>query len=368
MLRVIGVSAVAALALVVLSGCGSSRTAAKRAAVIAGTGSAGKVVPLLRLALPSPSAGCRGVHRLGGGANQIPATVSDKQGQVAMLVNVCIQGTGPYPFVVDTGASGTALDAELVKRLGLPAVGAPQRLVGPGCVTDGQEHHVTQWSIAGLPLAPQTLMAVKIPEMGGPGEPVGVIGSDVWNRFGALRVDFRRGDLVVPGRERPAPNRTVMITRPVISRLPTSLIHGAAQFDAPMTVDASANTVLLATAVAFGSHAPREFIPDTGAVVSVADSGVATMVGLRRLGQRTTQSTVCSVIASPDVLTGKWSLRGTPLGSAALASHALAPQAVATMDLAGMPGIGGFLGADQMSRFGSVVFDYAGGQILFGAH
>jgi hypothetical protein len=30
-------------------------------------------------------------------------------------------------------------------------------------------------------------------------------------------------------------------------------------------------------------------------------------------------------------------------------------------------GVGGFLGADQMSRFGSVVLDYGGGRILLGA-
>jgi hypothetical protein len=365
--RGIGVGGMAALAAVVLSGCGSAGTTSKHAAVITGTGSGEKVVPLLRLALPSSSAGCRGVRRLAGGADQIPATVSDKQGQVAVLVNVCIEGTGPYPFIVDTGASGTAVDAALVNRLGLTAVGAPERLVGPGCATDGQAHRVTRWNIAGLTLAPQTLTAVKIPEIGGPGEPVGVIGSDVWNRFGALRVDFRRRDLVVPGPERAAPRRPVMITRPVVSRLPSSLIHGAAQFDAPMTVDASTTTVLLGTPVAFGSDPPREFIPDTGAVVSVVDSGVATMAGLSRLNEKTTQSTICSVIASPDVLTGKWRLTGAGRGSAVLTSHALASQAVATMDLAGMPGIAGFLGADQMSRFAAVVFDYAGGRILFGA-
>jgi hypothetical protein len=366
-LRVIGVSALATLALVLLSACGSSSEASKGAALSARTGSAGKVVPLLRLALPAQSAGCRSVHRLGGGAEQIPATVSDQQGQVAVLVNVCIEGSGPYPFVVDTGASSTAVDAGLVRRLELKAVGPPEKLVGPSCVTGGQEHRVTQWSIAGLPLAPQTLTAVKIPEMGGRGEPVGVIGSDVWNRFAELRVDFRRGDLVVPGRERAAPSRAVLITRPVVSRLPGSLIRGAAEFDAPMTVDASGNTVLLRIAVAFGSHQPREFIPDTGAVISVVDSGVASMVGLKRLGQRTTQSTICSVFASPDVLTGSWSIAGNALSPASLAGQPLQPQSVATMDLGGLRGVDGFLGADQMSRFGSVVFDYAGGRILFGA-
>jgi hypothetical protein len=140
------------------------------------------------------------------------------------------------------------------------------------------------------------------------------------------------------------------------------------RFDAPMTVNASPNTVLIGTAVAFGSHQPQEFIPDTGAVISVVDSAVASLMGLKRLDQRTTQSTICSVIASPDVLTGPWSIAGNTFSSASLAGQALAPQSVATMDLGGLRGVGGFLGADQMSRFGSVVFDYSGGRILLGAH
>jgi hypothetical protein len=79
--------------------------------------------------------------------------------------------------------------------VGLQAVGKPEKLVRPSCVTDGREYRVAHWSVAGLPLGPQTLTAVKIPDLGDPGEPVGVIGSDVWNRFGELRVAFRRGDL-----------------------------------------------------------------------------------------------------------------------------------------------------------------------------
>src|SRR5450755_4701976 len=103
-LCVIGVSAFTALALVLLSACGSSSEASNGAALTARPGSAGKVVPLLRLALPAPSGDWRGVHRLSGGAEQIPATVSDRQGQVPVLVNVCIEGRGPYPFVVDRWA------------------------------------------------------------------------------------------------------------------------------------------------------------------------------------------------------------------------------------------------------------------------
>ena len=37
--------------------------------------------------------------------------------------------------------------------------------------------------------------------MGGKGEPVGLLGSDVLSRFGAVRIDFAAGALVLPGPE-----------------------------------------------------------------------------------------------------------------------------------------------------------------------
>jgi hypothetical protein len=49
---------------------------------------------------------------LGGGAERIPITVSTVAGQVAELVNVCIGGKGPYPFVVDTGAGESFIDGQ----------------------------------------------------------------------------------------------------------------------------------------------------------------------------------------------------------------------------------------------------------------
>lgn len=36
------------------------------------------------------------------------------------LVNVMINGKGPYPFILDTGASITAVDPDLIKELALP--------------------------------------------------------------------------------------------------------------------------------------------------------------------------------------------------------------------------------------------------------
>lgn len=42
-------------------------------------------------------------------------------GEAAVVVPVTINGQGPYPFVVDTGATLTCVDEQLAKTLNLPA-------------------------------------------------------------------------------------------------------------------------------------------------------------------------------------------------------------------------------------------------------
>ena len=61
------------------------------------------VEPNVNFALPPKSAGCGGGTPLAGGA-RLPMTVSVVAGQVAETVNVCIDGKGPFPFVLDSGA------------------------------------------------------------------------------------------------------------------------------------------------------------------------------------------------------------------------------------------------------------------------
>ena len=72
---------------------------------------------------------------------------------------------------------------------------------------------VDSWSVDGLPLTPQSLSADTEPGMGGKGEPVGLLGNDVLSRFGAVRIDFDPGALVLPGPEG-APLSTSMFTGP----------------------------------------------------------------------------------------------------------------------------------------------------------
>ena len=86
------------------------------------------VEPEVSFALPPASAGCGGVTTLPGGAEKVPLTVSTVAGQVAESVNVCIDGRGPFPFVLDTGAGQSTIDAGLARRLHLPSAGSASLL------------------------------------------------------------------------------------------------------------------------------------------------------------------------------------------------------------------------------------------------
>ena len=74
------------------------------------------------------------------------------------------------------------------------------------------------------------------------------------------------------------------------------------------------------------------------------------------LAQR--QSTVCSVITVPLVHSGPWSVPG-------LALH---PQLIGSTNFGtiSLSGTQGLLGSDQLRRYGWVVLDYAGGQMVVG--
>ncbi len=93
----------------------------------------------------------------------------------------------------------------------------------------------------------------------------------------------------------------------------------------------------------------------------MVQTSVAAESGLSRLDQGDTQQTICSDIRARRVLSGRWFITGVKTGS----QHSLRAQALDAANIGLQPA--GLLGSDQMSRFGSVVFDYAGGRILLGA-
>ncbi len=311
----------------------------------------------MQFALPPAAQGCTGARALPGGGTRIPVTVSARQSQVAAMANVCINGKGPFPFVIDTGAQGTVLTAGLAARLGLAKIGPPVLIGGAGCSARAQVSRVTSWNVAGLTLQPQYVTDLKIPLFGGHGQPDGLLGSDVWSRFGAMRLDFARGSITVPGPERPGPARKITIGRPSAAQVPAVLLRARPAAIAPMTVTSQPGSTAITVQVRFGTGPSLAFAPDTGASQSAVDTGIAKAAGLASADARVRQGTVCTVAAFPEVRTGPWSVAG----------HPLRPQVVGVTGLQRTTGVAGLIGADQMSRFGSVIFDYAGGRLVLGA-
>jgi len=116
--------------------------------------------------------------------------------------------------------------------------------------------------------------------------------------------------------------------------------------------------VSLSVAVRFGSGTRHEFVVDTGSSQSVVSSGVARAQKLQSTDLAQRQATVCSVITVPLVRTGSWSAPGLQL-------H---PQLIGSTNFGTISSSGtlGLLGSDQLRRYGWVVLDYAGGQMVLG--
>jgi len=317
------------------------------------------VEPLVNFALPPTTAGCAGATALGGGAERIPITVSTVAGQVAELVNVCIEGQGPYPFVIDSGAGESIIDAHLAARLHLAHAGARTGFAGVGCTGMAQPVSVPSWSVAGMTLSPQNLTAATLPDFGTPGQPVGLLGSDVLSRFGAVRIDFAAQTLTVESPEgAQLSNAGEQVQGPTGPPPPAVLTEGEAGTTVPLRVVLIPGDISLNVRLRFGTGKYREFIVDTGSSQSVVANIVASSSNLAPSDLAQRQTTVCSTITIPLVHTGRWSIPGVMLHAQLVGS--------ANFGLASLDETAGLLGSDQLKRFGWVVFDYEGGRMILG--
>jgi hypothetical protein len=317
------------------------------------------VEPIVNFALPPATAGCGGATALAGGAERIPITVSTVAGQVAELVDVCIEGRGPYPFVLDSGAGESIIDRRLATTLRLANDGSPSEFAGVGCVGTAQPVGVPSWSVAGVALAAQSLTAATLPDFGRAGQPVGLLGSDVLSRFGAVRLDFSAQTLTFPGPEGPAPTSNPPDVHGPTGPSPSAVLtQGQVGTTVPLTVVLTPGDVSLNVRLRFGHRAARTFVVDTGSSQSIVADSVAKSAHLASTDLAQRQPTVCSTITAPLVHSGPWSIPGVQL-------H---PQLLGAVDFGpiGANGTAGLVGSDQLRRFGWVIFDYSGGRLVLG--
>jgi predicted aspartyl protease len=302
------------------------------------------------LALPSTKAGCGGAVTKDG-VTTIPIKVDRFPNLADALVNVCFDGKGPYPLTIDTGASRTTISTEIAEEIGLKKVGKPIVIHGAGCDGAAQSFRLPKWSIGGVQLEGGTIQTTNAPEQG-EGFPRGSLGADVLSRFGAVRLDFRRQQLVVVGKEGPKFRRSGA-SRP----LPKGLLRATPRITAPMEVEAAGGSVKPFAEVTVGQTKPQRWLVDTGADTSAVDPGLRKAAKLRPTGEARRSPTFCSTVDLVEYESGSWSLAGEPLK----------PQRVGEIPLVDSVGVAGLLGAYPLVKYGSVVFDFAGGRLLLGA-
>jgi len=322
------------------------------------TGSHGvHVEPEVNFALPSKAAGCGGATVLDGGAARVPIRVSTVDGQVDEMVNVCISGHGPYPFVVDSGAGESTIDAGLADRLHLAHAGPSSGFAGVGCTGVARPVAVLDWSVSGVTLAAQSLTAATLPGVGKRGEPVGLLGSDVLSSFGAVRIDFRAQTLTFAGPQGAEPTKTSEVSGPT-GLVPTSVLSGGPGTVVPLRVELSPGDTALSVRLRFGRGPVRTFVVDTGSSQSVVAGAVAKSEKLARTKLAERQATVCSTITVPLVHSGPWSIPGVTLHQQLVGETGFGPISDG--------GIEGLLGSDQLIHYGWVIFDYRGGRLVLG--
>lgn len=131
---------------------------------------------------------------------EVVATSARPIRQTLALVPVFIDGRGPLPFALDTGASRSLISASLAERLRLPARGSAGRLQGVTGAASAENFAVASWRAGTITLPPSMIAAIGSPAAGAVSRlhgPVGLLGSDVLSRYGKIAIDYDKGLLVL---------------------------------------------------------------------------------------------------------------------------------------------------------------------------
>jgi hypothetical protein len=112
--------------------------------------------------------------------------------QVIALVPVTIDGTGPYNFAIDTGASQSLLDSSVAKKLHVPATGHKHPVAGITDVTQVKTLVVRHWSVGGVRLPKATIVETNLPFGSADGGVQGLLGSDMLSQFDVITIDYGR--------------------------------------------------------------------------------------------------------------------------------------------------------------------------------
>jgi hypothetical protein len=279
-----------------------------------------------------------------------------KQGSAAIaLAPVCVAGHGPYPFVVDSGATTSAFDTQLVKELHLATNGSSQTVSGANCTTKETPTAGPSWSVGSVPLAAQTVSSIDIPGFGLRAAPAGLLGSDVLSRFGAIQLDYQHESLAVPGPEGPPAGPGTDVHGPSSAVVPAGISLATPSTTVPLIVVQAEGETLALVPMHIRDQGPFNFILDTGSSVSSVDPQLVSSIGLPQTGKHQKVSGIGCREEAQQVQSGSW----------AAGTVSLHPQPLQSVSVPGASGeINGLLGSDVLHGFGAVVIAYSAGTLL----
>jgi predicted aspartyl protease len=114
---------------------------------------------------------------------------------VLALVPVTINGTGPFTFALDTGASQSLIDLQAARRLGVPKVGSAGKIAGVTGVKKAALVKVTRWRVGQIKLPPTTMVRTNMPGGNAYAGLQGLLGSDMLSRFDVITIDYAHKQL-----------------------------------------------------------------------------------------------------------------------------------------------------------------------------
>ena len=197
-MRALFIAAALGATLVLAAGCGSSAHSTTHHTATGHTGTGAVVTPSgHHLSKVSTAGTPRGEETV---KIEVVATSAKPTRQTLALVPVFIDGNGPLPFALDTGASRSLISAGLAVKLHLPARGSAGMLRGVTGAATAENFAVASWRAGGIKLPPSMIAAVGSPTSGavtGLHGPVGLLGSDVLSRYGKIAIDYDKGLLVL---------------------------------------------------------------------------------------------------------------------------------------------------------------------------
>ena len=155
----------------------------------------------------------------------VPFTITGGRPIVPLRIN----GAGPYPFILDSGAEGTMLTKALADELKLPVIGSALA-ASPGAKNPAVATLVrlSRLELGGVRISDGTGVALDLSSMpkvfSGPGAPMGALSIRAWKgllvtiNYPTSRVEIRRGAL-------PAPNNADILEFSASDRVPSVAVE-----------------------------------------------------------------------------------------------------------------------------------------------